>query len=56
MSHYTELREHIITLPNQHTVPQSQFDQMVYERNQLLSLLLKYMTMDDILKEIKSQR
>ena len=55
MSHYTDLREHTITIPNQDTVPQNQFDQMVYERNQLLSLLLKYMTLDDILKEIKSQ-
>lgn len=56
MSHYTDLREHTITIPNQDTVPQSQFDQMVYERNQLLSLLLKYMTLDDILKEIKCNR
>lgn len=56
MSHYSEFRDHVITLPNQNTVPQSQFDQMVYERNQLLSLLLKYMSMDDILKEIKGNR
>ncbi len=56
MSHYTDLREHTITIPNQDTVPQNQFDQMVYERNQLLSLLLKYMTLDDILKEIKCNR
>lgn len=56
MSHYSEFRDNPITLPNQDTVPQNQFDQMVYERNQLLSLLLKYMTLDDILKEIKSQR
>lgn len=56
MSHYTDLRDHVITIPNQNTVPQSQFDQMVYERNLLLSLLLKYMTLDDILKEITSQR
>ena len=55
MSHYTDLREHTITIPNQDTVPQSQFDQIVYERNKLLSLLLEFMTLDDILKEITSQ-
>lgn len=56
MSHYSEMREHTITIPNQDTVPQSQYDQIVYERNQLLSLLLQFMTLDDILKEITSQR
>lgn len=55
MSHYSEMREHAITIPNQDTVPQSQFDQIVYERNKLLSLLLEFMTLDDILKEITSQ-
>ena len=55
MSHYSEMRETSITLPNQDTVPQSQFDQIVYERNKLLSLLLEFMTLDDILKEITSQ-
>lgn len=50
------MREHTINIPNQNTVPQSQYDQIVYERNKLLSLLLEFMTLDDILKEITSQR
>lgn len=53
MSHYSEFRDNVITLPNQNTVPQSQFDQIVYERNQLLRLLLNFMSMDEILKDIK---
>lgn len=56
MSHYSEMRDHVITIPNQNTVPQSQYDQIVYERNKLLSLLLEFMTLDDILKEITSQQ
>lgn len=55
MSHYSEFRDNVITLPNQNTVPQSQYDQIVYERNKLLSLLLEFMTLDAILKEITSQ-
>lgn len=54
MSHYDNLRQDTITLPK--TALELQLQQIVYERNQLLKLLLNYMSMDDIMKCITSQR
>lgn len=54
MSHYDSLRQDTITLPK--TALELQLQQIVYERNQLLKLLLNYMSMDDIMKCITSQR
>jgi hypothetical protein len=54
LAHYDEFRDKPITLPK--TALELQLQQIVYERNQLLKLLLNYMSMDDIMKCITSQR
>ena len=53
MAHYDEFRDNPITLPK--TALELQLQQIVYERNQLLKLLLNYMSMDEIIKDIKSK-